>query len=73
MANKVLCFLLNCIQLLTFALCTPIDGAVFTPEEIRLFEMRVEEGYDLTPEGRYLEWLSRYHPELLETNSGTLI
>ena len=44
---------------------------VFTPEEVHLFEMRVEEGYDLTPEGRYLEWLGCYHPELLETKSGT--
>ena len=43
---------------------------VFTPEEVHLFEMRVEEGCDLTPEGRYLEWLGCYHPELLETKSG---
>ena len=59
--------------LILHLLYTLIDGAVFTPEEVRLFEMRVEEGYDLTPEGRYLKWLSCYHPELLETKSGTLI
>ena len=33
----------------------------FTPEEIKKFERRLEEQYDL-PDDRYDEWLQRFHP-----------
>lgn len=34
----------------------------FTPEEVKRFEKRLEEQYDL-PDARYDEWLQRHHPD----------
>ena len=35
----------------------------FSDEEWEQFQTRVDEGYDLAPTGRYLEWLKIYHPD----------
>lgn len=39
-----------------------LDNVTFTPEEMRLFSTRVDEGYDLPPTGRYALWLQMYYP-----------
>ena len=35
----------------------------FAPDELQCFERRFEEGYDLTIDEKYNNWLERYHPE----------
>ena len=47
------------------SLSDQLDVLTFTDAEWDLFETRVEEGYDLPPRGRYLQWLDMCHPELL--------
>ena len=35
----------------------------FTMEEIELFQIRYENGYDISTDSRYNDWLAKYHPE----------
>ena len=35
----------------------------FTMEEIELFQTRYENGYDISTDSRYNDWLAKYHPE----------
>ena len=35
----------------------------FTEEEVSLFEIRYENGYDMRDDARYNHWLSKFHPE----------
>ncbi len=41
----------------------PTKGPDFTEGEIKLFERRYENGYDLEGDDRYNYWLKCYHPE----------
>ena len=41
----------------------PGEIIIFSDEEWERFQTRVDEGYDLAPTGRYLEWLKIYHPD----------
>jgi len=35
----------------------------FTSEEMKLFQRRFNEGYDVSGDTRYIQWLQSYHPE----------
>lgn len=39
------------------------DEVVFSDEEWNRFQKRIEEGYDVSPTGRYKLWLEMYHTE----------
>ena len=38
----------------------------FTEDEVRLFELRLENGYDLKHDQRYNKWLELHHPDKLD-------
>ena len=40
-----------------------IVEADLTPEMIKLYERRVESGYDIYTDANYVAWLEKFHPE----------
>ena len=65
--------MLSCFHCVSISLSDQLDVPIFTDSEWDLFETRVEEGYDLPPRGRYLQWLDMYHPELLSQGTFLLV
>ena len=45
----------------------PPRTVVFTEEQVAMFELRLEEGYDL-PDPEYLQWLELNHPDALPSD-----
>ena len=44
----------------------------FTPEEVKKFEKRLEENYDI-PDDRYDTWLKMFHPDVTHLASGEVV
>ena len=46
---------------------TPADSNsawAFSDEEIELYKQRLDNGYDIFTDQRYVAWLRKFHPEL---------
>ena len=46
---------------------------VFTPEQLRRFQIRYEEGFNVYTDPDYVKWLELYHPESLPSDRYALI
>ncbi len=47
------------------AMSTPRSSSMFTHDQLRLFERRYEEGFDVYDDQDYLRWLEIHHPKAL--------
>lgn len=52
------------LSAINFSCIVEEELVIFTDEEWTLFEKRIDEGYDLPPRGRYLQWLKIHHAHL---------
>ena len=41
----------------------PSHGASYSPSEVECFEKRLENGYDIFTDEKYVAWLREYHPD----------
>ena len=54
------------LTLVHFIGSLPSPPVTFTEDEVQLFKLRWENGYDLRHDQRYNKWLELHHPDILD-------